>query len=33
MSAKKSRHGEVVAVRYAHQPVYEGNTMTGSRIH
>lgn len=31
MSEKKSRHGEIVAVRYATQPVYEGNTLIGSR--
>lgn len=27
---KKDRHGEIVAVRHASKPVYEGNTLVGS---
>ncbi|MCX4799618.1 hypothetical protein OG497_37825 [Streptomyces sp. NBC_01242] len=35
MSAKQSRHGEIVAVRRTTEPVYtgpHGNTMTGQRV-
>ncbi|MGA5598341.1 hypothetical protein ACPCSE_29325 [Streptomyces cellulosae] len=32
MSAKQSRHGEIVAIRTATEPVTTGNTHTGTRV-